>query len=319
MTDVFWTSDFVITGRMVTVKKTGAVVPIDRDTLTSTAIWLAFYLPVKLKGTLTRAFAPGPAIWFAPDRPRPWYLVWAAAAWCGARMVKRPEEADAAFYFEDATRALPSVPAHARTINFGCADVSKSRVAATFEAVFGYPLAVDPETWEGPAVEKGEANGVHDGAVVRCPRPREPGRVYQRLIDATEGGEAVDLRTPFVGGRPVVVFVKRRPLGRRFDNFNSAVALARPEDVFSGIEIARLCAFARAMALDWGGLDVLRDRASGRLYVVDVNKTDMPPIRLPWRDKLVAIARLAAAFKRLVTAGNSQPEHTQEPVEETQS
>ena len=52
------------------------------------------------------------------------------------------------------------------------------------------------------------------------------------------------------------------------------------------------------MKLDWGGLDVLRDRKSGALYVVDVNKTDMgPPIALPMKDKMRAVRTLAAALR----------------------
>jgi hypothetical protein len=57
------------------------------------------------------------------------------------------------------------------------------------------------------------------------------------------------------------------------------------------------------MHLDWGGLDVLRDRADGRLYVVDVNKTDMgPPIALPWADKLRATRLMARALLELLEA-----------------
>jgi glutathione synthase/RimK-type ligase-like ATP-grasp enzyme len=100
----------------------------------------------------------------------------------------------------------------------------------------------------------------------------------------------------------VVVFIKRRPAAERFANANASVSLARPQDVFSDLEIAQLSAFAHAMRLDWGGLDVLRDRPSGRLYVVDVNKTDMgPPIALPFADKLRAVARMGRALKRLIT------------------
>ena len=54
------------------------------------------------------------------------------------------------------------------------------------------------------------------------------------------------------------------------------------------------------MCLDWGGLDILRDK-DGRIYVVDVNKTDMgPPITLPLGDKLKATGLLADAFLRLI-------------------
>ena len=56
------------------------------------------------------------------------------------------------------------------------------------------------------------------------------------------------------------------------------------------------------MGLDWGGLDVLRDRADGRIYVVDVNKTDVGPvIALSWTDKMRSMRLLGQAMDRLVT------------------
>jgi glutathione synthase/RimK-type ligase-like ATP-grasp enzyme len=121
-------------------------------------------------------------------------------------------------------------------------------------------------------------------------------------VDNVEDGLAVDLRTPFVDGKPVVVFIKRRPVEDRFANHNADVAMVEPREVFSEDEIARLGVFCRAMGLDWGGLDILRDRPSGRLYVVDVNKTDMgPPIALPFPAKLKAVARMGRALRALIT------------------
>jgi len=301
MTDALWTSDFQVAGRRVRVKKTGADVALDRATLLGAARWFAFYLPVKARQVALRLGRPGPVVWFAPDLPRPWYLVWAAAAWSGVRIVRNPAKAHAAFYFDDSTRGVAPYAPHARRINFGCVDISKSRVARAFQETFGYPLAVDPRRHRGLAVEKGEANGAHDGAVIRCPTLRRPGRAYQLLIDNVENGEAVDLRTPFVGGRPIVVFIKRRPVDQRFANLNTSIRLASPEEVFSAAEIETLSRFAQAMRLDWGGLDILRDRRTGRLYVVDVNKTDMPPLALPWRDKLRAADRLGRALRALVS------------------
>jgi hypothetical protein len=301
MSDTPWISDFTVQGRAVQVRKTGAVIPLDRALASDAATWFALYLAVRARSLANRR-ASAPAVWFTPDAPRPWYLIWAAAVWAGVRIARTPEAAQASFYFEDATDAPPPRPLHSRAFNFGCADIRKSRVAEVFEAVFGYPLSIDPAAGTGLAVEKGEANGVHDGRLIWRPQPPRPGKVYQRLIDNVEDGHAVDLRTPFVGGKPVVVFIKRRPAAERFANANASVSLARPQDVFSDLEIAQLSAFAHAMRLDWGGLDVLRDRPSGRLYVVDVNKTDMgPPIALPFADKLRAVARMGRALKRLIT------------------
>lgn len=302
MSDTLWTSDFSVSGRTVRVKKTGAVIPLDRALASEAATWFGLYLAIRAKGLANGFRKPGPKVWFAPDRPRPWYLIWAAAAWEGIGFARTPEEATAGFYFEDATVGRPPPRWHSRAFNYGCADITKSRVAEVFESVFGYPLSLDPEAGQGLAVEKGEANGAHDGRLVRLPVRARPGRTYQRLVDNVVDGLAVDLRTPFVGGRPVVVFIKRRPAEDRFANHNSAVSMAAPEEVFSRLELAQLSAFAREMRLDWGGLDILRDRPSGRLYVVDVNKTDMgPPIALPFTDKIAAVARMGRALRQLIT------------------
>lgn len=301
MSSASWTSDFTLSGRALRVKKTGAVVALDRMVAAEAANWLGLYLAIKAKAALNGLSQPGPAVWFAPDRPRPWYLIWAAATWNGVRIARSPDEAVASFYFEDATCAPPPRAWHSRAFNFGCADISKGRVARVFEEVFGYPLALDPSVGSGPCVEKGEANGVHDGRLVERPLKPRAGKVYQRLVDNVRDGLAVDLRTPFVNGRPVVVFVKSRPAQARFANHNAGVKLRRPQDVFTAREIARLSDFARAMGLDWGGMDVLRDRATGRIYVVDVNKTDMgPPIALPLTQKLAAVARLGAALRDMI-------------------
>lgn len=42
-------------------------------------------------------------------------------------------------------------------------------------------------------------------------------------------------------------------------------------------EQTRIARFAAAMRLDFKGLDVLRDRGDGRIYIVDANKTDTGP------------------------------------------
>jgi glutathione synthase/RimK-type ligase-like ATP-grasp enzyme len=94
---------------------------------------------------------------------------------------------------------------------------------------------------------------------------------------------------------------KRRRAEQRFANTNHDVALAETDDVLSAAEQRQLSRFTRAMRLDWGGLDVLRDRRDGRIYVVDVNKTDMgPPIAMKLQDKIAVTRRLADAFLDLI-------------------
>jgi hypothetical protein len=296
-----WLDDFEIGAGAVRVRKTGAVVPIEGGVVLEVATWLPFFFTVAAAAPKTKTFT----LAFSPDRARPWYLVWAAAQMAGARIIDDPAEADVIFHFEDATISRNEPPtqrrADARLVNFACVDVSKSRVAAAMEAVFGYPLALDPRVHQGSAVEKSERNGAHDGGLVTCPMEPRPGRVYQRLIDTERAdGLVEDLRTPMVGGRPVCVYRKRRRSGERFANHNSEVELARVQDVFYADEVSALGRFAAEIGLEWGGVDVLRDAADGRLYVVDVNKTDMgPPIALPLKDKMDSTRALAAALRDL--------------------
>jgi hypothetical protein len=153
-------------------------------------------------------------------------------------------------------------------------------------------------TYHGPIVDKSEINAAHDGRIIQGPFERVSGRSYQKLIDnAIEGGLVEDLRTCTVNGRAVIVFRKRRPLSRRFANENVSVDWVRPEDVFTPAEIDLVRRFCSEIKLDWGGVDVLRNRQDGRIYIVDANKTDMgPPVALPLGQKLRATRLLARAF-----------------------
>jgi len=295
-----WLTDFEWEPGAVLVKKTGARIVISRAFLSEVAAWFAFYAAIKVRqlGALGRKRI---SVAFSPDPIRPWYLAWAAATEAGLRLIDDPSEADIVFHFDDSTQSAVARPAtrpDALLLNFGCGDISKSRVAEVFEEVFGYSLRIDPRAHTGPAVEKSEINGAHDGRIVFCPVEPRPGRVYQRLVDNRFGADLVqDLRTPTVGGRPACVFLKRRAAATRFANANVEVALTTPEAVFSSEELAMIERFAEKLGLDWGGLDVLRDARDGRIYIVDANKTDMgPPTALPLGEKLAATRSLARAL-----------------------
>ena len=305
MVGINWINDFEWAWGRLRVKKTGAVVPFSKAIRSEVLAWFDFFFAVSKAPR-----EPGDrfSIAFAPDRPRPWYFIWPVLRLAGARFVNDPTSADVVMQFEDATRPHPvEAPVSARGLlmNFGCTDVSKTRVAEAFEEAFGYGLAVDPAKHVGAAVEKSEENGAHDGRIVQCPMPPKPGRVYQRVVDNRLQGRpelVEDIRTPTVGGKPAIVFLKRRPISERFANANVEVVVANPEQVYSEAELASIERFAQILGLDWGGLDVLRDAQEGRLYIVDANKTDMgPPTALPLADKLYATRVMARAFRAFMT------------------
>lgn len=293
-------ADFEISDGRLRVPKTGVQRDVNWTLVHEAAIWSFYYVSISLRN-LFRRRRKAPSIWFTPDVPRPWYLVRAVAAWARIRVAASPAEADAAFYFDDTTRGVAPSPGHHRHFNFGCTDISKSHVAAVFETVFGYPLTIEPTTSAGAAVEKGEANGVHDGRIVQCPLAPIPGKTYQRLIDTSDGQFTYDLRTPCVQGKPVVVWVKKKRAADRFAIENLAVTEMRPDAIYAPEELELIRRFCQAMGLDWGGLDILRDRQSGCIYIVDVNKTDVGPVlALPWRSKINSTRALAGALLALI-------------------
>ena len=299
----FWLSDFEFQDGTFLVKKTGHHVPLNVGLVTDVLVWISFF-------TLTQGWrfwhmAHGhrkPRIAFLPDTPRPWYFIWPVLHAAGAIIEKDPSRADVIFHFDDTTHCeakLPeNIPSHAKLINFGCRDVSKTHVAEAFERVAGYSLAVDPRTFDGPMVEKSEINAAHDGRIIEGPMEPIDGKTYQRLIDnRVSGGLVEDLRTTFVAGEPTIVFRKRRPQSRRFANENCDVSHMLPHTCFSSDEMAIIRNFAKEIGLDWGGVDVLRDATSKKIFIVDANKTDMgPPVALPLGQKLRSTRLMARAF-----------------------
>ena len=316
--------DFALKDGRLLVKQTGAEIAINSEFFRELARGASFVGEVRaitaaraakaqINPFLKRAEQAAPArspkvrICFGPVSPLPWYAIWPVAHLAGFEITKSVPEADILFYFQDTefTEAAPFTGHHAPVLNGRCLDIRKSRVAEIFLDVFGYSLAVDPMTHDGLALQKSERNGVHDGQILPCPyfTPRE-GYVYQRLIDNTQDGRTyTDIRTPIVGGTIPAVYLKHRTSSTRFSNDNVQVDLTTAEEQFSQEEQARIIEFARRMHLDFGGLDVLRDRKDGRIYIVDVNKTDMgPPTALPRHQKLVAMQKLADAFRHFVLA-----------------
>jgi len=181
--------------------------------------------------------------------------------------------------------------------------VSKRHVAEVFEKVFGYTLAVAPQSFEGAMVEKPNGNYTFEGRILEGPLRREDidsERVYERYIDTVVDGEAVDLRTPIYGQEIPVVYEKRRPQHGGLKDHTSA-KIRDPEKVYSPSERDSLLLFAKELGLDYGELDVLRDVSDGRIYIVDVNNTPAgPPQQMSNAEITAALRILSPSFERLL-------------------
>jgi GT2 family glycosyltransferase len=204
---------------------------------------------------------------------------------------------------------LASLASHVDVWNLKCDDVGKERVDRAFREAFGYTSLVDPLTHRGPFVVKSNLNGAHDGIVAEGPlAERDPNCVYQRVIrNESFDGTVEDIRTPVFGKEIPFVYLKYRPVESRFDQFETHVAVVDAGAVFTADEQSRLLLFASSLGMDYGELDVLRDRVDGRLYVVDANPVPYgPPNLLAPGEQHAAIGRLAGAFDRLRGGGNGR-------------
>ncbi|MGB3456810.1 MAG: hypothetical protein WBG08_13665 [Litorimonas sp.] len=256
--------------------------------------------------TTARLRRPGRmgTIAFHPQPAAPWYTMRLALAGTGIRVTSNVADADAVMVFDDRTRSDAVPPrTRGRLINSGISDVSKRRVGEVFERVFGYPLTLDPRAHVGPMVEKADENGVHDGRIVQGPLSvPAPGAIYQHLVDShVEPGVTEDLRCVCVDGRVVQVFRKRKAVAERFRANYLETTLQAPEARLTAAELSDIARFCRAMGLDFGSIDVLRDhRGDGRIYIVDVNKTCMPVLSMPVAEMDRALARIGRAAEQLV-------------------
>ncbi len=86
-----------------------------------------------------------------------------------------------------------------------------------------------------------------------------------------------DIRVPIIGTQIPFVYLKYRPVGRRFSNKNVYAALLSKYQVLSLRELDLIGKLSQAIGLQYGEIDVLRDNRSGKIYVVDVNNTPSGP------------------------------------------
>jgi hypothetical protein len=243
------------------------------------------------------------AILTFPHRPVVHSALFKTCLTAGIRLTTRPRgHFDLAIHYSYETRMTPPAELHqleVPVINLDCVDASKTRIEQAHVRTLGYGLAVDPLSHRGACVMKSDDNALHDGRIVDCPVPEiTDGVVYQRVINnQTDDGDVVDIRVPVYGSQIPFVYLKRRPLADRFGNLNTRVALVDAEDILSRAEqqgILRLC---RDLGIDYAELDVLRDRESGRIFVVDANPTpNGPPNGLLTSDAARALSQMREAF-----------------------
>ena len=247
-----------------------------------------------------------------PELPYPGTALWRISRMLGWRLTKdigSLGDADAVFRWQDATFAKPWPTGRIarRIYNRDIVDISKNSVDAVHQEAFGYSLGLDGATWSGKMLLKPIENARHSGEVITGPLKEIPqGFMCQRVVDNTEGADRVmDLRVVFFDGDIPFGYRKYRPLSTRFSNTNQAASLFKPSHEFSQHELEGIKAFARAMKLDYGEMDVLRDKSDGRIFVCDVNTTPFgPPNNILKADYFRALDLYLSSFVGMMERGS---------------
>ncbi len=191
-------------------------------------------------------------------------------------------------------------------INIGCTDISKKHIDEIHQQVFHYGTLVDPTIYRGKCVMKSNLNALHDGRIIDCPVTAvDNSCIYQLVINNQVDADTVeDIRIPVIGEEMPLGYLNYKPVTARFGSymrFNSKVRkkeVVRPGDIFSPEEIAQIREFLKRLKMDYGELDILRNRDDGKIYIVDANNTPTGPSHLDSLSRKEALQQLAASFHR---------------------
>jgi len=184
--------------------------------------------------------------------------------------------------WEDTTyrRTMPFLENQTHPIlNSKCKDISKVKVDEVFNGTFGYCLNVDPTKFIGDCLKKSNLNAVKDGVIVKSPVEKiAETSVYQKLINnVTSDKKYEDIRVPIFRQTIPLIFLKYRSAKKRFSDYFEYSVIKSPLEVFSTEEVEKIITFCEQIGMDYGELDVLRDRETNEIYILDANNTPWGP------------------------------------------
>ena len=216
--------------------------------------------------------------------------------------------------FEDQTEKNTPLPrwitdGTALLWNAHCSDIRKSTLERSHLAAFGYGMAVDPTSFEGPMVIKSEFNARHDGKVIHGPiadSDIQQHCVYQLDIkNSDETGQHFDYRLVFIRGSIPLAYKKYKAAESRFTNQCASAQIISVNTALDHQEIQFIGTMMHSLHVDYAELDALRDAQTGKLFVIDVNPTPWgPPAELPYEEKRVAIQTMAKAFENAINGSS---------------
>lgn len=213
-----------------------------------------------------------------PEIPKTYHILFSILHKLGYKITSDiNSKADIAIVFSDTTirkedSILTEFSKKNKVINIACNDISKEKVERIFKETFGYGIGIDPKIYKGKCVRKSNLNGKHDGKIINCPAEPEEGYVYQKIINNQDGNIVTDFRVIIMNNSIPLILKRYRNVDDRFDRIKKSSPV-NLDDCLNQKEINKILLFCKKFGLDCGELDILRDRADNKIYIVDVNNT----------------------------------------------
>ncbi|MCX6760308.1 MAG: hypothetical protein NTW46_03115 [Candidatus Nealsonbacteria bacterium] len=232
------------------------------------------------------------------------FMIYKICRYLGYTIMNNPKRKfDLAVFWEDApfrdSIFLNQISRNKKVINIGSKDILKEKIDSEFEKVFGYSIKIDPLEYKGECLEKNNLNGLRDGKIINCPlKDKKEGYVYQKIINNIKNDFAEDIRVPIINAKIPLIYLKYKPIKERF-GLTYKSRLADIEKHLSDEEISKIAMFCSKIGLDYGELDVLRNKDDGKIYIVDVNNTPTgPPSYISLQEGRMALKILAKTFEK---------------------
>jgi hypothetical protein len=262
---------------------------------------LAYYFNSILNGKEAKT------ILFYPEYPHKRTIIYKILKHLKYNITNNPKhKSDIVFYWLDATfrkdEHVLSQFNSSKVMNINCTDISKEKISVVFLEIFGYGLNVNAESYYGDCVKKNNLNAMHDGVIIQCPVENpEEGFVYQKVLNNTYDENLVmDLRTPVLKGEIPFIYLKFKKIRDRFTNDVYKSEIVSVDEFLTKDEIKNISEFCLRLGLDYGELDVLRNKDDGKIYIVDVNYTPWgPPAKLSGDENRMTVIRMSEFFKNI--------------------
>ena len=201
--------------------------------------------------------------------------------------------------FREEFQFLEEYATSKKVVNLHSRNISKQYVDKVHKDVFGYSTIINPLEYNGKIVKKNDINAKHDGEIIQGPITHlEDGFIYQILIDNTFTPELVmDIRVPVVNKTLDFVYLKYRNISERFKNTTVKTDVEPINKILKDEEIELLNQFCQMLHLEYGELDVLRNKDDGKIYVVDVNNTPQgPPANTSKENSKIVLEKIGKAL-----------------------